>query len=235
MEDPLLSYGNFKCLGDSDQEEYFNRMTGVSRTWKDFETSCPRIDKMVFKHYEANNRLTAAEREAAYSLQELIERKWRLTKTPLPEPKARHALRNMSKTTRWYDDDLRWNSVHSRFEFEQTRGPQPSHRSLDDFERSIRQHGFYKHISSALLLYRLNILAGEFKEVESDRYKSSWDMTFHHLDGASILRMWDSKGRAKAVFSGLKEVEGDALEFINFVTRFKFPHTYDGVISGTAA
>jgi hypothetical protein len=47
--------------------------------------------------------------------------------------------------------------------------------------------------------------------------------------------MWDSKGRAKAEFSGLKEAKGDALEFINFVTRFKFPHTYDGVILGTVA
>jgi hypothetical protein len=84
-------------------------------------------------------------------------------------------------------------------------------------------------------LYRLNILAGEFKEVESDCYKASWDMTFRYRDGVSILRMWDSKGRAKAEFSGLKEVEGDALEFINFVTRFKFLYTYDGVISGTVA
>jgi hypothetical protein len=190
---------------------------------------------MVFKHYEANNRLTAVEIEAAYSLQELIKRKWRLSKTPLPEPKARHALRNIRETTRWYDDHLRWNSVDSRFEFEQTQNSQPRFLSIDDFERSIRQHGFLKHISSALLLYRLNILAGEFKEVESDLYKSSWDMTFRHLDRASILRMWDSKGRAKASFSGLKETEGDALEFINFVTRFKFPHTYDGVISGTVA
>lgn len=80
---------------------------------------------MNFKHYEANNRLTAAEREAAYSLQEIIERKWRLSKIPLSEPKARRALRNKSKTTRWYDDDLRWNSVHSRFEFQQTEGPRP--------------------------------------------------------------------------------------------------------------
>lgn len=102
-------------------------------------------------------------------------------------------------------------------------------------ERSIRQRGFYNHISSPLLLYRLNILAGELKEVTSDHYKNSWDMTFHHLDGASTLRLWDSKGRARAVFSGLKEAQGDALEFINFLTRFKFPHTYYGVISGTVA
>ena len=37
------------------------------------------------------------------------------------------------------------------------------------------------------------------------------------------------------MFSGLKEAEGDALELINFVTYFKFPHTYDRVISGTVA
>jgi hypothetical protein len=235
MEYPLFSYEQFKRLGASDQEEYFNSMAGASCTWKAFENSCPRIDKMVFQHYEANNRLTPAEREAAYSLQELIARKWRLSKTPLPEPKARHAPRNMSEQTRWYDDDLRWNSVNLKFEFEHTQVPQSSHQSLEDFERSIRQRGFYKHISSPLLLYRLNILARELEEVESDHYKCSWDITFHHLDSASTLRLWDSKGRAKAVFSGSKEVEGDALEFINFVTRFKFPHTYSGVISGTVA
>jgi hypothetical protein len=37
------------------------------------------------------------------------------------------------------------------------------------------------------------------------------------------------------VFSGLEEAEGDALEFIDFVTRYKFPYTYDGVSSGTVA
>lgn len=190
---------------------------------------------MIFQHYTVNNRLSPAEQEAAYSLQEHIERRWSLSKIPSPEPEARHAPRNMSEQTRWYDDDLRWNSVDSRFEFEHTQGPQPSHQSLDDFEKSIHQRGFYKHISSALLLYRLVILAGELKEAESDHYKSSWDITFHHLGSAGTLRLWDSKGRARAVFSGLKEAEGDALELINCVTRFKFPHTYDGVISGTVA
>lgn len=75
MKDLLLSYRNSKCLGDSEQEEYFSKIARVSRTWKDFKTLCPRIDKTVFEHYKANNRLTAVEREAAYSLQELIERK----------------------------------------------------------------------------------------------------------------------------------------------------------------
>jgi hypothetical protein len=100
MEYPLLSYEKFKRLEGVDQEQHFNSIARASRIWKDFKTLCPRIDKMVFKHYEANNYLTTAEREAAYSLQELIERKWRLSKTPLPEPKARQALRNKSKTTR---------------------------------------------------------------------------------------------------------------------------------------
>jgi hypothetical protein len=235
MEVPLLSYENFKSLGDSDQEDYFKRVIKISHIRKGFETFCPRIDRMVFQHYEADNRLTAFEEEAAYSLQDLIKRKWRLSKTPLPEPKAKPGLRNTSETTRWNDENLLWNSVDSQFELEQTEGAQPTYHSLDDFEKSIRQHGFYKHISSALLLYRLNIFAEGLEEVESDSYKSSWDVTFHHRDGASIIRMWDSKGRAKAAFSGFKEAEGDALELINFVTRFEFPHTYDGVIAGTVA
>jgi hypothetical protein len=235
MEYPLFSYEQFKRLGGSDQEEYFNSMAGASCTWKAFENSCPRIDKMVFQHYEANNHLTLAEQEAAYSLQEHLKRRWRLTRTPLPEPEARHAPRNMSEETRWYDDDLRWNSVTLQFELEHTQGPQSSYLSLGDLERTIRERGFCKHISSPLLLYRLGILAGELKEVESDHYKSYWDITFRHLDSAGTLRLWDSKGRARAVFSGLKEAEGDALELINFVTRFKFPHTNDGAISGTVA
>ena len=102
-----------------------------------------------------------------------IEQKWSLSKIPSPKPEARHAPRSMSEQTRWSDDYLRWNSVDSRFEFEYTQGRQPSHQSLDDFEMSIRQRGFYKHISSALLLYRLGILAREVKEVKSDHYKSS--------------------------------------------------------------
>lgn len=235
MDIPPLSYKEFKCLGGVDQQQYYNSTAKASSAWKTFVTSCPRIDRMVFQHYETNNRLTIAEREAAYSVQEHIERTWRLSKPPLPEFRTRHTPRNMSEQTCWYDDDLRWNSFSSKFEFGHSQLSQSSHQSLDDFERLTCQRGFYKHISSPLLFYRLNSLAGEL-EVESDHYKSSWDITFHHSNSAgTTLRLWDSKGRARAVFSGLREAEGDALELINFVACFKSPHTYDGVISGTVA
>ncbi len=79
----------------------------------------------------------------------------------------------MSEQTRWYDDDLRWNSVNLQFELEHTQRTQSSHQSLDDLARSIRQRGFYNHVSSPLLLYRLNILVGELKEVTSDHYNNS--------------------------------------------------------------
>jgi hypothetical protein len=61
------------------------------------------------------------------------------------------------------------------------------------------------------------------------------DMTFHHTDNISALRLWDSKGGARAVFSGLKKSQDNALGFVNFLTAFKFPHTYDSVIAGTVA
>lgn len=53
------------------------------------------------------------------------------------------------------------------------------------------------------------------------------------MDVVSTLRLWDSKGGVRAVFNGLKKSQDDGLEFINSLTRFKFPHTYDGVIVGT--
>jgi hypothetical protein len=204
-------------------------------TWEAFENSCPRIDWMALKHYEINNRLTLAERKAACSLQEHTKQKWSLSKITISEPDSGHESRNMSEQIRWYNDNLRWNSVNSHFEFEDPQSSQPTHQPFDDFRRSIRLRGLYNHISCSLLLYCLNILAGEIKDLGSGHYKNSWDLTFHHLDGASILRLWDSKGGARALFSGLKQAEADALEFINFVTRFKFHHSYDGVISGTVA
>ena len=43
------------------------------------------------------------------------------------------------------------------------------------------------------------------------------------------------KGGARAVFDGLKKSQADALEFVNVLTGFKFPHTYDRVMAGTVA
>ena len=48
-------------------------MARASYTWKTFENSCPCIDKLAFQHDEANNHLTLAELEDAYSLQEHIK------------------------------------------------------------------------------------------------------------------------------------------------------------------
>jgi hypothetical protein len=118
-------------------------MAKASSAWKAFVTSYPRIDRIVFQHYKTNNRLTIAEREAAYSVQEHIKRTWRLSKPPLPEFRTRHTPRNMSEQTCWYDDDLRWNSFSSKFEFGHSQLSQSSHQSLDDFERLTCQRGFY--------------------------------------------------------------------------------------------
>lgn len=134
----------------------------------------------------------------------------------------------------WYDDKIWWNSVESQFEF--GRGPQLHYRYMPSgLDKALHQYGFFYHISSALLWYRLTILTGEAKYVTTDDYKSSWDMEFCHIDGISTLRLWDCKGGARAEFDGLKKSQADALGFVNLLTRFKFPHTYDRVIAGTVA
>lgn len=232
----VISYEVFKCLGYSAQKQYFDEMCEALRDLKSFTKSCPRIDKKVPRYYDKDNRLSSVEQEAADILQEDLKKKWSLSKRPSVDPVSGHARPNMSEQTRWYDDKLQWNPANSKFEFELAQDRQRRHRCIpDDIDKLLRQYGFFYHISSSLLWYRLTIFTGELKSVATDYYKSSWDMTFYHIDGISTLRLWDSKGGARAVFDGLKRSQDDALEFVNFLTRFKFPHTYDGVIAGTVA
>lgn len=58
-------------------------------------------------------------------------------------------------------------------------------------------------------------------------------MKFYHMDGVSTLRLCDSIGGARAAFG--RTSQDDALEFVNYLTRFKFPHTYDQMKAGTVA
>lgn len=221
----LLSYEAFKCLGNSAQKKYFDGMLEVLRYWDSFKKSCPRIDMMVHENYDTDNRLSSDEEEAAHALQQSLNSKWNLSK----KPASHHAPSEINVRTSWSDDELRWNSDKSRFEFEQGG----RFRYMPDTE--LRQYGLLNHISSSLLWYRLTIFIGEPQIVTTDGYKSSWDMNFHHTDGISSFRLWDSKGAARAEFHGLKDSQNDALELVNFLTLFKFPHTYDSVIAGTVA
>ena len=60
-------------------------------------------------------------------------------------------------------------------------------------------------------------------------------MKFYHVDGVITLRFWDSIGGARAAFGRLKTSQDNALEFVNYLTRFKFPYTYDQMKAGTVA
>jgi hypothetical protein len=221
----LLSYESFKCLEEPAQKKYFDDIFEVLSDWETFKKSCPRIDMMVHEHYASENRLSSDEQDATDAVQKGLNLKWGFAK----KPARRKISPRMNERTRWVDDELRWNLDKSKFEIEQ-RG---RFRSMPDTE--LRQYGFYNHISSSLLWYRLTIFIGEPQIVDTDGYKSSWDIKFHHTDSTSTLRLWDSKGSARAVFEGLKDSQDDALEFVNFLTTFKFPHTYDNVIAGTVA
>lgn len=240
----LLTYEEFESLRDSDKLQYFDKMTVALARWVNFEKSCPRIDEFVLRHYDNNNRLLSD--EVSLSVEENIKQKWGLPNGPSIDLVLRRPCRIGSNLVRWSDNDLRWNSADMRFDLK-SYCVSHLHAPLeqDDFERWLHQYGFFYHITSSQLLYRLNILASKLGDATgdddkcpwnmTDEYKCSWDISIQHTDNVSTLRFWDSKGRARAQFSGLGETQVDALELINFVTGFGFFHTYDNLIAGTVA
>lgn len=155
-------------------------------------------------------------------VQKDLKQKWNLSKEPSVNSASRHARPEMSEKISWYNDELQWYSVKSQLELAQNC--QRCHRYIPD-DKSLRPCGSFDHISSLLLWYRLTILTGEPKNVTTDNYKFSWDIKFYHMDSVSTLRLWNSKGGARAAFSGLKASQDDALGFVNYLTRSKFPHT----------
>lgn len=106
---------------------------------------------------------------------------------------------------------------------------------MEYLENSLREYSFLNHISSSLLLYRLTLLIGGSKSISTDGYKSCWEVRFYHIDGFTFLRLWDSKGGPRASFYGSEQSQNDALEFVNLLTTYKFPHTYDGTIARALA
>ena len=119
----VLSYEEFKGLGDSAQKQYFDDLSKSLGGWKSFKKSCPRIDQEILQHYDKDNRLSLDEQEAADALQEDLTKKWNLSKEPSADPASGHKRSEISEKTHWYDNELRWNSIKSQFEFEFGRGP----------------------------------------------------------------------------------------------------------------
>ncbi|CAG8054011.1 unnamed protein product [Penicillium nalgiovense] len=216
-------YENFRRLSDSNQRLYFENV---------FETlrSFPRIDLMVLQQYDKGGRLNQDELEATHLLQKKMEKKWCSVKL---DPKVL-SRRRQREFVKWDDDKLWWNPCTRDFELRDAQSFNECHSS-EHFETSLRHCGFLYHISSSLLLYRLTLLMGDSESISTDGYKSCWEVRFYHTDGFTFLRLWDSKGGPRASFYGSKQSQNDALEFVNLLTTYKFPHTYDGTIAGAVA
>ncbi|KAJ5714080.1 uncharacterized protein N7483_011261 [Penicillium malachiteum] len=227
-----LSYEEFELLDNRTRKKYFDSMRKWTNDWESFKKAGPRIDIMVLQHHDRDNRLTSEEQSNANSVDMMLKEIWRLKGLPVNVDSEHRSSRANERKTRWYDDDLRWNQDECHFELECSQRP---YRHAVDMDGALSQYGLCKHISSSLLWYRLNIFTKSPITTDTDNYKQAWDMQFHHLDGASTLRVWNSKGAPRAVFDGLEKSQIDAQKFLNFLTMFKFPHTYDGVIAGTVA
>jgi hypothetical protein len=158
---------------------------------------------------------TAGEIENLYT-------KWNLERADSEQHKIDHGSRSSSPIVEWYDDHLHW--IHEESQFVVCR------KWCD-----MPAHGLCFHMTSHLLMYRLALLFGKSLWEEADGYKSCWEIRILHSDHHSVLRFWDSKGSARIFFCGRRESQNDALSLVNLVARWKFPHTYDGVIAGRMA
>ncbi|CAI7611683.1 unnamed protein product [Penicillium pancosmium] len=242
VESESLTYEDFQSLQDPHKMRYFDKLTVASTSWAAFEKSCPRLDKFVLQHYDNNNYLSCD--KFGRSLQHNVKQRWSSSEAPSPDSASRQEYGNTGSLVHWYDDDLRWDSANMRYELKRYRSP-PIHLPIDKVISEFRLRGFLHHISSSLLLYRLTILTGELGETTdsqtgcpwdmTDGYKSSWDIPLRHMDSVSTLRFYDYKGQARAFFCGSEEAQNDAVELINLLTSFSFPHTYDGIMAGTVA
>ncbi|KAJ5993176.1 hypothetical protein N7451_008900 [Penicillium sp. IBT 35674x] len=219
----VSSFEDFQRLPELDQMIYFKQNFEALR-------SIPRINLMVLQNYHEGDRLDEDELEATDQLQEELKNKWSFVR---PDRKGL-ARRRQGECVKWGDENLWWNPSTQEFEMEDAQKSDQRHL-LEHFESTLREYGFLYHITSSLLIYRLILFMGSSQSIETDGYKSCWEVRFYHTDGCTFLRLWDNKGRPRVSFYGLKESQNDALEFLNLLTTYKFPHTFDGTIAGAVA
>lgn len=241
VESDSLTYEEFQSLRDPHKmRRYFDKLTAASTSWTAFQKSCPRLDKFVFQHNDNNNYLFCD--EVGLSLRNNVKQRWSLREVSSPDSIPRRDYGKRGSLVRWYDDYLRWDSGNMRFELK------PYHIAclpMEHVDSELELRGFPHHISSSLLLYRLTLFTGEIGEATgsqtgcpwdiTDGYKSSWNIPLRHMDNLSTLSFYDYKGQARALFSGSEEAQNDAVELVNLLTSFSFPHTYDGIMAGTVA
>ena len=138
-------------------------------------------------------------------------------------PPAKRARRS-AEWKRWDRFDICSESADSNFLIL----PLNSRRPLE--------FSFHKRISSQLLYYRISVLFGMPSARRTDGYKSCWEVELRHIDGTSILRLYDSEGAAAVGFNGLDgSASNDGLELINFLVSLNCLHTNDGIRAGTVA
>ncbi|KAL4869114.1 hypothetical protein BDV12DRAFT_196548 [Aspergillus spectabilis] len=224
-----LTYEEFKNLDDAAQmKQYMDMREALLKL-----EYCPSLDIELFRLRPTESRLNEEEeKDTDHQLRDL-RAKWSLW----VYTQRIHRLPDSANNTwtHWYDDDLYWNAVESRFELCQRCSHYLSFEDVNDLLRHKSLHGLWPRMSSQLLLYRLTIYMERSPNLETDAYKTCWETKFQHSDKFSILRFWDSKGAPRMEFRGTRNCQDDALQLVNLLAGLKFPHTYDGVIAGTVA
>ncbi|OCK73620.1 hypothetical protein K432DRAFT_447735 [Lepidopterella palustris CBS 459.81] len=191
----------------------------IKKKWNALVKHCPSLDIRIYTDLDVDV-------QSEDRTEEIIA-KWKYNKDDMTPPPAKR-VKHSAKWKRWNWLEICSKSADSNFGF------RASHNYSLDIEPV--EFFFSDRISSQLLYYRISVLFGMPPALETDGYKCCWEVELKHIDGESILRLYDSKGSAAVGFSGFDgSASDDAFELINFLVSLDCLHTYHGIKAGTRA
>ncbi|MCJ1337748.1 hypothetical protein MMC09_003031 [Bachmanniomyces sp. S44760] len=233
------------------------RLRGIEKQWKILTRSCPHIDLQMHLSRDRIEHDSGDDEENGYNQVENFSFQWsyhpnqhdianadgdeeqtgaRPTDAGADIAQGEGSEREGNSrpkplsNTRWHHHDLFSKSLDSDLVL-CTHGFGSAECSC----RMERYSQLLEHVSSQLLLYRICVVFGMPPPLENDGYKTCWDVDLFYHDGVSKLSFYDYKGAASARFSGTAEASVNSLKLLNFLIGMNCPHTYDGIVAGTAA
>jgi hypothetical protein len=205
------------------------RLREIEQKWERLTQFCPILDTQI---YLRSNRELNEEDDTVADEERVLTELWYYKDADDGNEHERTARASSPIPKSWNSSDLVSESPNEELGIFVLSDPSTRY-SRNPPERGHRD--LWERISSQLLFYRLAATFGMPPPVETDGYKSCWEITLQHRDDSSTLEFYDYKGAAKARFFGSDDASEDALKLINFLVGMECLHTYDGIVAGTIA
>lgn len=207
------------------------RLREIEQKWERLTRFCPSLDTEIY--LRPNRVLNEDDEIAAYEEKRVFTGLWYYRDIGDDNEQER-AVRISSPIPKggWDCSDLVSESPDGELAIFVLRDPLTQHSKKPP---GRRQRYLWNQISSQLLFYRLAATFGMPPLVETDGYKSCWDISLQYCDDSSTLEFYDYKGSASVRFFGSDNASEDALKLVNFLVGMECSHTYDGIVAGTIA